>query len=292
MKNYDFFKIPKYDGTGIYGIVCWEDMRIYVGSSENIKQRAYQHRAELKSNRHVNKELQEAFNKDRVLRFIILNKMDDVDKEFLLNMEYFYMYEAQKLGFNLYNAMPKSKNCDFERNLMWHILLHFDLKYSVSDNIESSISEMYNMSISEMGRTSYRECDAKRQMGKDPYEVEDADKSANKPITKKINFDKYKGVVIPYKKSDIKPLPIIDRKEGTRLSIEQRIARTIAWRNRVKSDNEKFSKLSLEKINASIEKYGKQIIENDTLKKQIIEFYGETNYEHIVAEMKHKRMLR
>lgn len=57
-------------------------------------------------------------------------------------------------------------------------------------------------------------------------------------------------------------------------------------------DDEQFEPLTEEKIEATIETYGRDLVNNLDLIEQIIEVHGQTNYDRIVAEMKHKRMLR
>lgn len=57
-------------------------------------------------------------------------------------------------------------------------------------------------------------------------------------------------------------------------------------------DDGQFELLTEEKIEATIETYGKDLVNNEKLIEQIIESHGQTNYERIVAEMKHRRMLR
>ena len=49
--------------TGIYKIENILDGKIYIGSSKNLKQRLNSHKRELKNNKHVNKRLQNAYNK-------------------------------------------------------------------------------------------------------------------------------------------------------------------------------------------------------------------------------------
>lgn len=57
-------------------------------------------------------------------------------------------------------------------------------------------------------------------------------------------------------------------------------------------DDEQFEPLTEEKIEATIETYGRDLVNNLDLIEQIIEVHGQTNYDRIVAEMKHRRMLR
>lgn len=57
-------------------------------------------------------------------------------------------------------------------------------------------------------------------------------------------------------------------------------------------DDKKFEPLTEEKIEATIETYGMDLVGNLSLIEQIIETHGQTNYDRIVATMVHKRMIR
>ena len=51
------------NNTGIYRIVCNINNRVYVGSAVNLRKRKREHFSALRSNRHFNKHLQNAYNK-------------------------------------------------------------------------------------------------------------------------------------------------------------------------------------------------------------------------------------
>lgn len=58
------------------------------------------------------------------------------------------------------------------------------------------------------------------------------------------------------------------------------------------SDDKKFKPLTEEKIDASIQKHGMDLLNDSELIEQIVKAHGKTNYERIIATMKHKRIIR
>ena len=85
MANLEEFRIPQYEGCGIYAIVNSKKMICYIGSSKNIKLRAINHKAHLKKGKHHNKLLQKDFENGNSFRFIILCKLDsNIDNDLLI----------------------------------------------------------------------------------------------------------------------------------------------------------------------------------------------------------------
>lgn len=102
MEITDSFKVPDYDGCGIYAIVNIKDRRAYVGMTRNIKRRASSHLSQLKNNSHPNIKLQNDSQKE--LKFLILQKLDkETDKRTLEILEISYMIEIDRERFELYN---------------------------------------------------------------------------------------------------------------------------------------------------------------------------------------------
>lgn len=164
-KQSDFFKIPKYNGCGIYAIICWEDFSCYVGSTTNMRNRANQHKSELKKGKHKNKNLQLAYDKGKILRFVILSKLDDdTPKDILLLEEYLYMLQMKYKCFDLYNIQPSSElyKTKTER-LQVSILCILDNIISASGNIENALIDEYGSNSGYMRNTKYREWSAKHQ---------------------------------------------------------------------------------------------------------------------------------
>lgn len=100
----DSFKIPDYSGCGVYAIINILDFKAYVGSSGNLKRRAYRHFRDLKEGKHYIDELQKDSCKG--LRFVILDKYDDIDKGKLRIAEYVFMLKMLDQNFDLYNINP------------------------------------------------------------------------------------------------------------------------------------------------------------------------------------------
>lgn len=165
-KAIDYFEIPKYKGAGIYAIVNWEDFTCYVGSSMNIKQRARNHKTTLNNGKHINKGLQEAKNNNKILRFVVLCKLDsNINKDELLLLEYIYMLGMKHKCFNLYNTIPKEQIGPLTgETIAHHIVCQVLGMAKTSDNIEKSIIDIYGINTGYMRNTKYREWDAKQEM--------------------------------------------------------------------------------------------------------------------------------
>lgn len=76
--------------SGIYCIINIKNSKKYIGSSKNIRQRLWSHRAELRHNKHENSHLQNAWNKYGEYNFdyYILEKCEE---SLLLEKEQFYI---------------------------------------------------------------------------------------------------------------------------------------------------------------------------------------------------------
>jgi len=91
---------------GIYKIVCLDNNKIYIGSSQTVRQRIINHKSDLRSNKHQNTHLQRAWNKyqENGFKFELIQYCDI---EVLLEREQFYidLYNCYKTGFN---RMPQA----------------------------------------------------------------------------------------------------------------------------------------------------------------------------------------
>lgn len=76
--------------SGIYCIINIKNSKKYIGSSKNIRQRLWSHRAELRHNKHENSHLQNAWNKygEHNFDYYILEKCEE---SLLLEKEQFYI---------------------------------------------------------------------------------------------------------------------------------------------------------------------------------------------------------
>lgn len=134
MKELETFKIPDYDGCGVYAIINLADFKAYIGSSANIKERASRHRSALRRGKHNVKQLQKDVDKN--LRFVILQKFDaDIDMDDLHIIEYVFMIKFMDRDFSLYNIRPFLKKDRFapkksKREMIYEIIaLHTIGKY-------------------------------------------------------------------------------------------------------------------------------------------------------------------
>jgi len=90
--------------SGIYKITNLVSNKIYIGSSKNIKQRINSHKRELKNNKHVNKRLQNSYNKHGESNFKY-DIVELVEESKLLEREQYYIdvnnsYDRD-LGYNI-----------------------------------------------------------------------------------------------------------------------------------------------------------------------------------------------
>ena len=91
---------------GIYKISCLNNAKIYIGSSQTVRQRIINHKSDLRLNKHQNKHLQRAWNKYGEESFIF-ELVEYCDLAVLLEREQFYidLYDCYKTGFN---RMPQA----------------------------------------------------------------------------------------------------------------------------------------------------------------------------------------
>ena len=97
--------------SGIYGIYCLSNDKMYVGSAMNIHTRYIKHKYYLKTKKHHSLKLQRAYDKYGIENFkmIVLENCDDVnllDKEF----EWITKLNSYHNGFNCTDVCKKPKN--------------------------------------------------------------------------------------------------------------------------------------------------------------------------------------
>lgn len=163
----DFFVIPKTRKPGIYAIVNWEDFSCYVGSSQDIRKRAQSHKTALKAGKHVCKELQEAKDKGKILRFIVLLEFENtVSRDELILAEYCYMLSMRYKSFGLYNTQPKETEwCNKTKAIENHVISSVLSRYATDRHIEHSLEKEYGRVSAFMYNTKYREKEAKKEIG-------------------------------------------------------------------------------------------------------------------------------
>jgi group I intron endonuclease len=88
---------------GVYLIFCLGSQKVYVGQSTSVKRRITDHQGKLKSNRHKNLHLQNAYNKYGVDMFVFrpLEYPEDTSPENLTLREQYWI--------DFYNSMDKEK---------------------------------------------------------------------------------------------------------------------------------------------------------------------------------------
>ncbi len=90
--------------SGIYQITCTPTGKIYIGSAIDLHLRRQQHLADLRASRHVNRHLQNAWNKHGEAAFVF-SVIELVLSSFLLEREQYWLDKRksydQKKGFNI-----------------------------------------------------------------------------------------------------------------------------------------------------------------------------------------------
>lgn len=106
-----FVFFDKGNEGGIYKIININNGRIYIGSTSRFKTRAYSHSNDLEANRHLNKFMQNDFNKSGADSFLFeVLEVVVGDKEERLRREQFHIdqwYDNQK---NCYNLAKEAKD--------------------------------------------------------------------------------------------------------------------------------------------------------------------------------------
>lgn len=89
--------------SGVYKITCLKNNKLYIGSSKNILNRWKTHKFFLKNNKHINKFLQNAWNKYGEVNFLF-EILEVCEESFLLLKEQYWMDLTncynRKIGFN------------------------------------------------------------------------------------------------------------------------------------------------------------------------------------------------
>ncbi len=90
--------LPKY--SGIYGIYCFKNDKIYIGSTLNLCNRKRRHYYDLRKNQHHNEYLQKAWNKysENSFVFIIIEKIDNMLTQ--TEEKWINQLDSWKNGFN------------------------------------------------------------------------------------------------------------------------------------------------------------------------------------------------
>ena len=99
------FVIPKSENAGIYMLYNMNNNKVYIGKTINFRKRAITHSSQLLNNSHINKEVQNDFNKGMEFYFVILENVgENCGKEELKELEMLYIYTFRNKNMKLYNA--------------------------------------------------------------------------------------------------------------------------------------------------------------------------------------------
>lgn len=142
------FTIPQYQGAGIYAIINYDEAKIYIGKTSNIKRRAEQHKKALETGTHPNYFLSKDSTKK--LCFLVLRKVPENYKWLLNLLEKLYMYQSLDSGFTLYNIQGCESPVDIRINIVFEVLYTFGIR----ERFEKAISENQKHSVKEIIRKS------------------------------------------------------------------------------------------------------------------------------------------
>lgn len=89
------------NSPGVYKIICLTNSKVYIGSSQTIRQRIINHKSSLRLNKHANIHLQRAFNKYGEVNFSF-ELIEYCTTTVLLDREQYYidLYDSYNKGFN------------------------------------------------------------------------------------------------------------------------------------------------------------------------------------------------
>lgn len=109
----DVIYIPDYDGPGLYKIVNKDNGKLYIGSSQNIKNRALQHFTMLECGNHHCKKLQSDYNSGYNFEFCVIKK---IHTTFLTELRAQEQSEMKKYSESqLYNTMQANSFSGYMR---------------------------------------------------------------------------------------------------------------------------------------------------------------------------------
>ena len=164
--------------SGVYCIVNTANQKKYIGSSKNCYLRAMDHRAELRSNVHCNKHLQNSFNKYGEDNFVIIfleacdeNKRIEREKFYmdLLSPEYNLIVDPVEVVFSddTRKRMSESRKLGFERGTVvayQKIPIHkYDLEGNYICSYDSlkeacELNNMHQCTINRYFKNGYSQC--------------------------------------------------------------------------------------------------------------------------------------
>lgn len=139
-KQGKFLNIPFFKGPAIYAILNRDKMTVYVGQTQNVNKRAWQHDEQMSNNRHFNQSIQNDVNRGENLDFIVLHRMPEntTEKELKL-LEKLFMLEFINRGFKLYNQTMNTRN-----DLMSNIIFDIAFDYHINEIITDAYMTKYN----------------------------------------------------------------------------------------------------------------------------------------------------
>lgn len=146
------------NNCGIYKILCTPNNKIYIGSSQNLQKRFKQHINHLKIGNHINKHLQNAYNKYGVhnLQFIII---ENVRINELINREQYWidLYKPyiRSIGFNQTKIADRPLGYKHD-NKTKKIMSEIKKRQYKSGEIKSNLKPIYGLKHSEETKEKIR----------------------------------------------------------------------------------------------------------------------------------------
>lgn len=101
--------------SGIYKITCLKNNKIYIGSAVNLEKRWKRHLGELRSGKHHNIILLNAFKRYGEANFVF-EIIESVDRDELVLKENEYLLRLSPFGKNGFNISKESRGANYEHN--------------------------------------------------------------------------------------------------------------------------------------------------------------------------------
>ena len=133
-----------YSGCGIYALLDVMNSTIYIGHSNNIKQRFLYHKHRFKIKSNVNPMYSESIDN---FVFLVLYKMSEEEhKKFGLIWEELFMVEAIESNLKLYNRSPRHPGNNIAVSLQYALHTHKCLDSAVQSTCGRRVNNIYRIS--------------------------------------------------------------------------------------------------------------------------------------------------
>lgn len=243
--------------SGIYSIINLINGKCYIGSSINLKNRKYNHFYHLRKNNHINKKLQNSFDKhgEENFSFELVEILENKDNLIKTEQKWVDFFKPEynicnqvvnsRLGIKASDETKRKMSISFKgRVISESALINMRIASQKLKGIPRSENVKLKISISNKGKIR---TDEQRKMAS----IQNKGKKVSKEtidkimITRSLNPEKYKG----YKFSEEKCLKMSLSRKGRRLTQECKEKISNALKGRIVSEETKIKTAIYNKIN-------------------------------------------